>query len=388
MGFFTGRATFLRFRVDGPAPALFSPEHLAKLADHAIGKQQSAEKDGTEAGWIAGDDILDLGFDLAKNVVNNALSFALRIDTQKLPADLLRSYARAELQALTADNPSGRPSARQKKEAREAARAKLEAEARDGRFIRRKAYPVLWDRLSNCLLVSTSSASVLDRVHKLFQETFGCGLIVADAGQRAALGAHAAGLVDVRPATFLPATSSAAVAWVADPASVNYLGNEFLLWLWFLLETDSDTVLLADGSTATVMLARVLVRECPKAQSGNETIRSEAPNQLPEARRAIQAGKLPRQAGMILVRHDQQYELLIQAEMLSVSGAKLPTIEERNERLRLEERVTQLRHLIETVDLLFDAFSKRRLTAAWSDELERMRRWLQQGESSRLAEAG
>ena len=110
MGFFTGRVTFLRFRVDGPAPALFGPEHLEKLSSHAIGKQQAAEKDGTEAGWIAGDDILDVGFDLAKNVVNDTLHFCLRIDTQKLPADLLRSYARAELEALAAENPSGRPS--------------------------------------------------------------------------------------------------------------------------------------------------------------------------------------------------------------------------------------------------------------------------------------
>jgi len=111
MGFFTGRVNFLRYCVDGPAPALFGPEHLKKLAHHAIGKQQVAEKDATEVGWIASDDILDLGLDLAKNVVHNALHCCLRIDTQKLPADLLRSYARAEQEALTAQNPSGRPSA-------------------------------------------------------------------------------------------------------------------------------------------------------------------------------------------------------------------------------------------------------------------------------------
>src|SRR6476660_8420565 len=114
MGFFTGRMTGLRFRVDGPAPAIFGPEHLEKLSNHAIGKQTTENKDGVEIGWIAGDDILDIDFDLAKNVVNDTLSFSLRVDTNKLPADLLRSYARAELQALAATNPSGRPSAKQK----------------------------------------------------------------------------------------------------------------------------------------------------------------------------------------------------------------------------------------------------------------------------------
>ena len=52
MGFFTGRATFLRYRVDGPSPGIFGPTHLEKLSAHAIGRQRTADKDGVEAGWI------------------------------------------------------------------------------------------------------------------------------------------------------------------------------------------------------------------------------------------------------------------------------------------------------------------------------------------------
>lgn len=92
------------------------------------------------------------------------------------------------------------------------------------------------------------------------------------------------------------------------------------------------------------------------------------------------AGKLPRQAGMILVRHDQQYELTLQPEMVAVSGAKLPTIDEKDDRLRREERIGQVRHLIETLDLLYAAFLKRRLASGWTEELKRMRQWLQQEE--------
>ena len=143
-----------------PRPACSALSIWRSCPAHAIGKQQIASKDGTEVGWIAGDDILDIGFDLAKNVVNDTLHFALRVDTQKLPADLLRAYARAELEALAAQNPSGRPSVVQKKQARDAAREKLEAEAKDGRYLRRKAYPVLWDGPSNSLLVGTTSATV------------------------------------------------------------------------------------------------------------------------------------------------------------------------------------------------------------------------------------
>jgi hypothetical protein len=54
----------------------------------------------------------------------------------------------------------------------------------------------------------------------------------------------------------------------------------------------------------------------------------------------------------------------------------LPVIDEKDERLRKEERLSQVRHLIETLDLLFDAFVERRLSADWSNELEVMRGWL------------
>jgi hypothetical protein len=175
---------------------------------------------------------------------------------------------------------------------------------------------------------------------------------------------------------------------VPDEASRDFLGNEFLLWLWYVLDAESDTVGLEDGSEVSVMLARTLVLECPRAQTGRESIQSDAPGRLPEARRAIQAGKLPRKAGLTLVRHDRQYELTLQAETLAVSGARLPVPEEEEERARLEERVTLLRHLVETLDLLYDAFGRHRLGAGWPKELQKIQKWLQRDERARVSATG
>jgi hypothetical protein len=389
MGFFTGRVTFLRYRVDGPAPKTFGSKHLEKLSAHAMGTQRTKSKDGTEVGWIAGEDILDIGFDQAKNVIDDTLHFAMRIDSQKLPSDLLRAYARAELQTLVAGNRSGRPSAKQKKEARETARERLESEAKDGRFLRRKAFPVLWDNRANHVLLGTTSASALDHGHRLFQETFGCSLTLLDAGHVAMEGPgaekRARGLSTLRPAMLAPGSGDAEIAWVTDAANPVYLGNEFLMWLWFVLEAEEDAITLGDDSEVTVMVSRILALECPLGQSGSESIRSEAPTQLPEARRAIQAGKLPRQAGLTLVRHDQKYELTIQAETLAVTGAKLPKVEDGEERVQLEERAGQLRHFIETLDLLYDTFLGLRLGTDWPKALGRVQRWLLEEERGRLA---
>lgn len=390
MGFFSGRVACTRFRVSGRAPRAFGPEYLEPLAAHAVGKQRVAEANGSVAGWTAGDHILDTRFDLAKNIINDTLHFALRVDSQKIPGDLLRAYTQVELEALTAGNPSGRPSARQKREAREAARARIEAEAADGRYLRRKAYPLLWDAQSNELLVGTSAVTVLDRLHTLFQQTFNRTFELHGAGPQAFRQAEARdqgrAVDDAQPAPFVPGVSAAGeVAWAPDEASRDFLGNEFLLWLWFVLDSEADTLALADKSEVTAMFARTLLLECPRGQTGKESITSDGPTRLPEAHRAVQAGKLPRKAGLTLVRHDQQYELTLQAETLAVSGAKLPPQEADEERARLEERVTQLRHLLETLDLLYDAFGVRRFGPNWAKDLARIQKWLQRDERARVS---
>jgi hypothetical protein len=124
------------------------------------------------------------------------------------------------------------------------------------------------------------------------------------------------------------------------------------------------------------MLARTLVLECPLGQTGRESISSDGPAKLPEALRAIQAGKLPRKVGLTLARHDQQYEFTLHAESLAVTGAKLPAPEAEDDRARQEERVTQMRSLLETLDLLYAAFLQRRLGDDWSKETGRMKKWL------------
>lgn len=382
MGFLTGRAGFLRFAVDGPAPRAFGEDTLKLLEANAAGSSRVAAADGVEVGWAGGAHVLDTTFTLEKNVLGDALVLDLRVDTDKLPGDRLKAYYETELKALAAHNPSGLPSMRQKREARETARNRLEDEARDGRYRRHKCVPVLWDAASNEVLFGAGSGVVFDRLAALFQKTFGYGLNVMTAGKRAEALANRAGrsLADdtTVPAAFVPGVTPDEYAWVADNTTRDFLGDEFLLWLWFHSEGDSETLTVADGSEVTYMLARALTLECPRGQTGSETLKHEGPSRLPEARQAIQSGKLPRKAGLTLVRHDQQYELTVQAETLFVSGAKLPAPE--GEGLdangKRHARLGQLRHLTETLDLLFGAFIARRTSSGWADDLGKMQAWL------------
>ena len=243
---------------------------------------------------------------------------------KKSPAIFYAQYYQIELEGRTADNPSGKPTGRQKKEAKEAAVAKLEQEAKDGRYLKRKPIPVMWDAKTNELLVGTTSVTAIDQLYSLFERTFGIGFEGLTAGKVAYRLAEprqqTRGIDDAAPSAFVPGITPLEMAWIPDEDSRDFLGNEFLLWLWFITETDSDTIKVADDSEITIMLSRTLTLECPRGQTGHETITSEGPTRLPEARRAIQSGKLPRKTGITLVRHDQQYDLTLQAETLSVGS--------------------------------------------------------------------
>jgi hypothetical protein len=386
MGFLNGRVTFTRYRVGGDSPLPFSDDILALAERHAIGKHGSAEAtDGVSTGWAGGDHVLDLGFDLGKNVVNDALHLAIRIDTDKIPSSLLRAYTQIEIEARAQQNPSGHATKAQKQEAKEAAKLRAEAEAADGRFRRLNHYPILWDGLNGILYAGTTSSTVLERLQTLFRETFDRYLEPITAGGLATTLAGPDGEASDRlgggTLTLFGGEDQelSTVAWAENaPNMLDHLGNEFLVWLWHTLQNDTDTIPLADGSEVAVMLAKTLMLDCPRGETGRDSLTDDAPTRLPEAFKALQSGKLPRKAGLILVRHAAQYEFTLQAETLAVSGAALPKPEE--DGLSSHDiksaRVDSLRHLTETLDLLFDTYLRRRASKAWSKEVDRIKRWL------------
>ena len=161
--------------------------------------------------------------------------FDLCVDVDKPPADKLKAYYEVELKALSAQNDSGLPTAKQKREAKEAARDRLEEEAKDGRYKRRKLVPVMWDSVTNEVLFGATSLSHVDRLVSLFQQTFGYGLEPLSAGKRACeLAPGKTPAVDNScSSAFITGVSAGDVAWIPDDTNRDFLGNEFLLWLWY-----------------------------------------------------------------------------------------------------------------------------------------------------------
>jgi hypothetical protein len=300
-----------------------------------------------------------------------------------------------ELMALAAENDSGRPSKTQRTEAKETVVARCEDEAKDGKFRKMSQFPILWDARNRVLYFGGTSPTAAEQCCDLCCQAFEFELGRLTAGRRAqewaAKNKQRKALDEIAPSALRPGdTRTDIVWWNGEAGNFDYLGNEFLLWLWWRWETQSDTIALADGSEVTGMFAKTLSLQCPRDESGKETISSESPVKLPEAALAIRSGKLPRKAGLILCRQGEQYELTLQAETFAITGAKIcrdSAAEADEEKGTYEGRIDSLRDLNETVDLLFHSFLEHRVGKNWTGELEKIRRWLKEPEVAKRARA-
>lgn len=381
MGFLSGQMTFGRYKVEG-GPQEFGLEHLELLAKFAIGQVETSSMDGLDVGFIAGQHLFDLSFTADKNLINEFLHFGIRVDTNKVPAPLRQAWLQIELATLAAENPSGRPTKAQKVQAKETVNERCEEEAKSGKYKRMKQFSVLWDSRDAMLYLGSTSAAAGEHVAALLNQAFEVELKRLTAGQlaQAWAGLHRkkTALAEVNASRFHASQMWHEPAWMANQFDTqDYLGNEFLLWLWWYLETQSDTVLLSDGSEVTGMLHKTLSLECPVGETGKDTMSAESPVKLPEARQAIRSGKLPRKSGMILSRFGEQYQFVLQAEGFQINGAKIDTTEPSGKNAR-EERTESLRHFMETLDLLYGAFCERRIGEDWPEDLDQIANWMQE----------
>ena len=381
MGFLSGSVTFECFRVRGSDCRQFGPKQIQALQRFAIGQIETSSPEQADVGFLGGEHLFDRGFDLEKNVIGDALHCAIRIDTNQVPAAVRKAWLQMELAAATAESPASRPTKAQRQHAKEAVDARCAEEIRQGKYRRMQQFPLLWDLRNELLFFGGTSSAAAELGCDLCARAFGIELERMTAGRRAVAWAAEAkqrkALDEIRPASFHQPGGAAEIAWWnGEAGNFDFLGNEFLLWLWWRWETVSETIKLPDGSEVTGMFARTLSLQCPRDESGKETITAENPARLPEAIQAVRSGKLPRKAGLILVRYGEQYDLVLQAETFVVSSAKIQTEDKSEGRSALEDRIESLRGLHETIDLLFRAFCARRVGNVWHGEVEKIRHWL------------
>lgn len=379
MPFLRGSLSFERFSVAQFENTIIDETHMQLLQNHAIGKNEFSNEEQVHVGFLGGDHLFDTNLEYAKNVINEAIHAGLRIDTNQVPAAIRKAWLQMEIAAIAKDCPNGKLNKTQRQEAKDAVEARCEAEVATGKYRKMSSFSWLWD-IQRSILYFGGSGAASAHCADLLERAFEVEVRRLTAGSIARTWATSADryeeVDDCLPSTFVEGHALSQLPWTNEHSQApDFLGNEFLLWLWWYLENESDTISLGAAGEVTAMMAKTLALECPLAENGKETISAEIPTKLPEARRAIQTGKLPRKSGLRLVRDGMQFDLVLQAETFAISGAKITSTDD--EPMEIEDRINAIRHLGDTIDGMFHTFCALRIGDTWQADLEKIQKWLE-----------
>ncbi len=379
MSLMGGTVSFQRFRIAGEFFDDVTEKFMSAVTRRAFGRTPPAPDD-YQFGWIGPRHVLDTEIDAQQVAFGGFALLSLRLDRLRAPSNILRAYVQIEEDAIR--KASGREflSTGERRKAREAARLRVDAEARDGAFRRSSACPALIDLASKAVYLSAASTAATDRFVLLFNDTFGVSLEACDPTHLAekCLSAQR----NLRALENLPrfhlvrAPQDAAEAAPSYRKDLSFLGTEFLTWLWFRCESADEPLSLRAGDDVTVAIERSMRLKCDFGLTGVTTLSTDLPASAPEARAALRAGKQPQRAGMTMAGAADEFRFTLDGQRMSVSGLALPEPPaDADPRARVEHRFESITALAGLLDALFETFISLRVSRDWASEQRRMAAW-------------
>ncbi|MEM9083864.1 MAG: hypothetical protein AAGB34_09735 [Planctomycetota bacterium] len=396
MGFLRGQASFTRLAVSKPTGAMVAEEHLDALAEgvfRASGGEIVVSEQ--EVGFVGGEHIYDERFSFEHNVYAGgaACHFGLRIDTNKVPSEIKRAVQSQHQTAMSAESATGFLSRAEKREMKELVEHALREELNTGKYRKSKLVPMLWDIERSAILSASGASTVIEALGSHWRATMSGGLSLQSAGALAYTYCASVGKTrdfeDLLPTPWTKApggeSSSAQpdVPWAMGGGEPHdFLGNEFLVWLWHRCDIGDHEFELADGTVFGVLMDRVLECECAWGVTGKQSLSADAgavsPARMVEASDALACGKWPRRVGLMIGIDDQAWTLTLQADKWMVSGCSLPKPEEgfENAREEGEWRIEAVRRIDGVLVGLYELFLSERLSGIWGGTRERITRWI------------
>ena len=160
-----------------------------------------------------------------------------------------------------------------------------------------------------------------------------------------------------------------------------FLGNEFLTWLWFIVENDRERLKKIEKDLVYLNIGNRIVLE-NKINDAVETITILGDDAgLEEGIISLGKGAVVTEINLLYKSGDNEWRFTIKGESMNISNLKIPetAIVESSEDIEgmvlekayLYEKVTKL------IDNLFNEFIKLRVSGKWSESIvPEIRKWI------------
>jgi hypothetical protein len=160
-----------------------------------------------------------------------------------------------------------------------------------------------------------------------------------------------------------------------------FLGNEFLTWLWFVIENDPGYLKNISPDLSSLETGNRIVLENRQHQTVERvTIKGDDAN-LEEGILALQKGALVAEINLSFKAGDQEWRFSIKGESLNISGFKPPFTGPVETAKDVEgavlEKVYLYEQAIQLVDNLYKNFIKIRASSQWPSKVVPMiKKWI------------
>ncbi len=167
-----------------------------------------------------------------------------------------------------------------------------------------------------------------------------------------------------------------------------FLGQEFLAWLWYKSEERGGNVELPGTGDILVIFEKHMLLEYGEGADSEKLICRGLQTELKEARAGLALGKKPEQARIRLGRGDFEFSVTLTAATMEFRSVRLPKTagaDDGDDPDSLEgqilERIGLFEELTGLVNELFRMFINIRASGQWSEELVKIRSWVNSGAS-------
>jgi hypothetical protein len=160
-----------------------------------------------------------------------------------------------------------------------------------------------------------------------------------------------------------------------------FLGDEFLTWIWFTLETNQNFFTSADADCAALEIGNRIVLENRKTKSVERiTIKGDDAG-LEEGRLSLRKGALVTEMALVFKTGEYQWQFNLKGESLSINNLKTPgpTLPQGPEQMDvfLLERFEFINKIIIFIENLYSSFIRVRISSQWeSKQLPSIRKWI------------
>ena len=160
-----------------------------------------------------------------------------------------------------------------------------------------------------------------------------------------------------------------------------FIGNEFLTWLWFTIETNQDFLRKVDGTLTSLYLGnRIVLENSNNDTSERITIKGDDAD-LEEGLLSLRKGAVVIEMNLSYKSENQEWTFTLKGESLSFSSLKLPETGPVEAKEDIEgvflEKAYLYEKIINLINQIFILFLKLRTSTDWNQQtVPAMKQWI------------